>query len=168
MATKGDVGIILKVGMLAGLQQQEIQFVYNLELCGHRPCNCDKLHPIDHHELILFAAHRLRTRKGGLVSILPSPLWKTFRNLPTVTESDVMAACKVLKGLGLCFSDLHQIWRQVVHAQLNSQERLLMSHSKKFLEEPDAGMIPIKYLEAWQRVAVLLAPFLRFSSLYVQ
>jgi intergrase/recombinase len=82
---KGEIGLIVKVGLYSGLREEELVYVYKKSICPNLAgCACDKLHVMNKANgtsIVLIQWHR--GHKKCYFSIIPTNLWQEFRKLPS-------------------------------------------------------------------------------------
>lgn len=101
MAIPGHIGFIVRVGVFTGLREEELYYIYNKEICDNElGCKCDKLHVINlDNKMTIIGINWIRANKKAFVTILPTSIWKDFRNLPRFDRSDIIAAHSITKRI---------------------------------------------------------------------
>src|SRR5215203_1022744 len=82
---KGEIGLIVKMGLYSGLREEELVYIYRKSICPNlAACGCDKLHVMNKSNgisIVLIQWHR--GHKKCYFSIIPTNLWQEFRKLPS-------------------------------------------------------------------------------------
>ena len=82
---RGEIGLIVKMGLYSGLREEELVYVYKKSMCPNlAACGCDKLHVMNKSNgisIVLIQWHR--GHKKCYFSIIPTMLWQEFRKLPS-------------------------------------------------------------------------------------
>jgi len=135
----GDMGVVIKAGLFSGLRQDELSYVYCMDVCANKfgQCKCPNLH--------LASSSGNSTDTGGSpaaigvttidvnwirgaggkkerchLAMMPTRVWEQFRNLPSFSEKDIVIANWVTNRLAsICFTDLRDVHRQVVRSVMD-------------------------------------------------
>ena len=107
MGIQGEIGFIIKVGLFSGLREEEIIYSHGKEICpdnaGHK---CDKLHVINKpNGMSIITLNWFRGNKQCYFFIMPTNIWKQFRNLSRFTrKEEINSAHNIVKReVGLKF-----------------------------------------------------------------
>lgn len=99
---QGEIGILIKFALFSGLRGEEINYVFNTEICNNLSgCNCSNLHVIDNKNngYSVIVINRTVSQKHSYFSIVPTSLWNKFRtNLSKVDYEDRKIAHAIIKN----------------------------------------------------------------------
>ncbi|TVP41364.1 hypothetical protein NARC_30078 [Candidatus Nitrosocosmicus arcticus] len=85
----GDIGIIIKFAFFSGLRGEEITYAHETPICDSLTgCSCSKLHITQKKNVSIIVLNRIVGQKHSYFTIVPTTLWKMFKNLSKVTKEE--------------------------------------------------------------------------------
>jgi intergrase/recombinase len=164
MAIPGHIGFIVRVGLFTGLREEELYYIYNKEICNNElGCKCDNLHVIHlDNKMTIIGINWIRANKKAFVTILPTMIWKDFRNLPKFDRSDIIAAHSITKRDGeILYVGLRKIHYNVMRFKdiMNSDEADALAGRAKTTSAQhyvlhDLKLFSDKYVKAWNNFGI--------------
>ena len=108
----GEIGILIKFALYAGLRGEEIAYVHNTQICNKLfGCNCSKLHVVEKNSYSVIVINRIVGQKHCYFTIVSTKLWLDFRALPNVDYEQRKVAHGLLKSISngqVSFMDLRK------------------------------------------------------------
>jgi intergrase/recombinase len=163
MSIQGDSGIAIKTALLSGLRIDELQYVYNQQVCAQDSCECEKLHVIcKSNGLAIIAINWTRKYKKCYFTILPTRLWDNFRSMVSFSESDIKNANTISKQeAGIDFAEIRKIYYSVMFGTMDANEiQVLTGKAKKEVAidcmTQKLDLLTYKYCKAWEKFGVIL------------
>ena len=167
MAIPGHIGFIVRVGLFTGLREEELYYIYNKEICNNElGCKCNKLHVINlDNKMTIIGINWIRANKKAFVTILPTVIWKDFRNLPKFDRSDIIAAHSITKrDAEILYVGLRKIHYNVMRFKdtMNSDEADALAGRAKTTSAQhyvlhDLKSFSDKYVKAWDNFGINIA-----------
>jgi len=164
MAIPGHIGFIVRVGVFTGLREEELYYIYNKEICNNElGCKCDNLHVINlDNKMTIIGINWIRANKKAFVTILPTMIWKDFRNLPKFDRSDIIAAHSITKrDAEILYVGLRKIHYNVMRFKdiMNSDEADALAGRAKTTSAQhyvlhDLKLFSDKYVKAWNNFGI--------------
>lgn len=159
MGIPGHIGFIIRVGLFTGLREEELYYIYNKEICDNElGCKCNNLHVINlDNQMTIIGINWIRANKKVFVTILPTLIWKDFRNLPKFDRSDIIAAHSITKrDAEILYVGLRKIHYNVMRFKdtMNSDEADALAGRAKSTSAQhyvlhDLKSFSDKYVKAW-------------------
>jgi hypothetical protein len=162
MSIQGDSGIAIKTALLSGLRIDELQYVYNQQICGNEFCECDKLHIIRKPTgLSTIIVNWVRKRKKCYLIILPSRLWDNFRAIASLGEGDIKNANAIAKRVAnIDFVDFREIYFLAMQSTMELHEIQVLNGKASFDNVLDCmaqlDSLAEKYCKAWEKIGIIL------------
>ena len=167
MAIPGHIGFIVRVGLFTGLREDELYYIYNKEICSNElGCKCNKLHVINlDNKMTIIGINWIRANKKAFVTILPTVIWKEFRNLPKFDRSDIIASHSITKrDAEILYVGLRKIHYNIMRFKdtMNSDEADALAGRAKTTSAQhyvlhDLQSFSDKYVKAWDNFGINIA-----------
>ena len=161
---QGEIGLIVKFAMFSGLREDELVYIYRKEICSNLGgCSCEKLHVFEKPNgisIILIQWHR--GHKKCYFSIVPTTIWKLFRNLSFFDYNPhIKSAHSYLKAKD---KDLHFMWLRKAHYNIMCRsmkpfEANILAGRAKTVDAKHYAMYELdsmskSYNEAWKKFGI--------------
>ena len=144
----GDLGFVIKVGLLSGLREQELLYMY-----VHR----NKLQVIEKGSLAVIVINRYQATKKCYLTILPMDVWRKFKSLPMFSYYvDIHSAHKVTQQVAnVPFKYLRKLHYNVIIKTMSEAESDVMQGRAKTVSAEHYMLYGLddlssKYSQAWQ------------------
>jgi intergrase/recombinase len=164
MEIQGEVGFIIKVGLFSGLREEEIIYSHSKEICpdnaGHK---CDKMHVINkpNNGMSVITLNWFRGNKQCYFFIMPTNIWKQFRNLPRFTrKEEINSAHNIVKReVGIKFMDLRKLHYNVVRNTMDPNEADVLAGRAKTVSAQHYALYQLdkmteSYVHAWEKFGI--------------
>lgn len=110
--------LIVTVGLVSGLREQELEYIYRQTICSNKvgTCDCNSLHVAEKNNLTAILIMWKRGRKISYYTLMPSELWQSFRRLSHFTYfAEIRKANeKTKEAAGTLFKDLRKFHYNVL------------------------------------------------------
>ena len=165
IALPGEIGFIARLGLLAGLREQELIYIKEKQVCNDGyGCDCEKLHLVNckRNEMTIIAIGWTRGNKKALATILPTNYWEKLRNMPKFDYTDIAATHKIMKrDVGIAYIAMRKIHYNVMRfrdtVSLDEAEVLagrFKSVSARYYVLHDPEKLTDKYVTAWSNFGI--------------
>ena len=163
MEIQGEVGFIIKVGLFSGIREEEIIYSHSKDICpdnaGHK---CDKLHVINKpNGMSIITLNWFRGNKQCYFFIMPTYIWKQFRNLSRFTrKEEINSAHNIVKReVGIKFMDLRKLHYNVVRNTMDPNEADVLAGRTKTVSAQHYALYQLdkmteSYKQAWEKFGI--------------
>jgi intergrase/recombinase len=159
MSIPGEIGLTIKVGLFSGLREEEIIYLHNTGVCSNLGgCNCNSLHVINKSNgMTVVVVNWFRGHKKCYFTILPTTIWKQFRQVKAFDSVDIEVAHKLTKKVAnVMFVGLRKLHYNVMSRIMDMNEADILAGRAKSVSARHYALYELdrmadEYVQAWTK-----------------
>jgi intergrase/recombinase len=156
--------LIVTFGLVSGLREQELEYIYRQRICSNKvgTCDCGSLHIAEKENITAILIMWKRGKKISYYTMVPTELWQRFRRLSHFTYcAEIRKANeKTKEAAGVLFKDLRKFHYNVLKRFID-RDAIEALHGRtsdvttKHYSFQLTGLIAEAYKKAWAQYGLV-------------